>query len=58
MLPVILDQNFKNQDYTKIALPKAEYDNCIFKDCKIIGMPFYECNPFLFTTNFKNLILI
>jgi fluoroquinolone resistance protein len=91
--PFIVDQTFKNKDYTKTSLPKAEYDNCTFigcffegsylstisflecefincnlantklkeatfKDvsfleCKMIGMPFYECNSFLFSANFK-----
>jgi len=48
MLLVILDQRFKNQDYTKKGLPKAEYDNCIFKDCNfensyLSTISFLEC---------------
>lgn len=94
MLQLVLDKTFKNQDYTKTGLPKAEYDNCsfidcnfedsylstinflecefincnltntklkettfkdvVFTDCKMIGMPFYECNGFLFLVSFKN----
>jgi len=26
-------QRFKGQDYTETALPKGEYENCIFSDC-------------------------
>jgi len=29
----IPNQNFKGQDYTKIRLPKGEYDNCLFEGC-------------------------
>lgn len=97
MLTVVLDKTFKNQDYTKSGLPKAEYDTCIFmdcnfensylatisfldcefincnlsntklkettfkevlfKDCKLMGMPFYDCNTFLLSVNFEHCIL-
>lgn len=97
MLPLILDKTYKNKDYTKQGLPKAEYDNCtfvgcnfevnylssisfiacefvscnlsntklkettfkdtIFTDCKMLGMPFYEVNPFLLSIVINNCIL-
>lgn len=48
MLPVVLDKTFKNKDFSKTGLPKAEYDNCSFIDCNfedsyLSTISFLEC---------------
>ena len=45
---LVFDKTFKGQDYTKIRLPKAEYENCIFDTCQfsnsdITNTTFSEC---------------
>ncbi|WP_055436475.1 pentapeptide repeat-containing protein [Lacinutrix algicola] len=47
-LPFITDQNYNSIDYTTNGLPKAEYDNCTFKNCNfsntyLSGITFLEC---------------
>ncbi|APQ17628.1 pentapeptide repeat-containing protein [Maribacter hydrothermalis] len=33
MKKLIIDQNFKGENYTTTRLPRAEYENCIFESC-------------------------
>ncbi|WP_298484927.1 pentapeptide repeat-containing protein [uncultured Maribacter sp.] len=46
--PFILDKTYTKQDYTTNRLPRAEYENCIFKECNfenglLDGQNFMEC---------------
>lgn len=60
----ISDQTFKAQDYTKIRLPKGEYENCFFEGCDFstgyldnqhfLECEFIDCN--LSNANLKHTI--
>lgn len=46
--PFIADQEYEGQDYSKNPLPKAEYEHCIFRNCKfsdgfLDNQTFMEC---------------
>lgn len=31
--PLVFDKTFKRENYVKVRLPKAEYENCVFESC-------------------------
>ncbi len=33
-IPFVTEQHFKNEDYTKIRLARADYEECIFEGCQ------------------------
>ena len=60
------DEYFGSVDFNKIPVQKGDYDNCTFENCifsgafkpsrfehcKLIGLQFDECNPFLLALHF------
>jgi uncharacterized protein YjbI with pentapeptide repeats len=64
--------NFYNSDLLNVTFRECVFDSCElslvntkntalndirFIDCKLVGVQFDECNPFLFRVDFKNCIL-
>ena len=48
---------FKNCDMTMVKLGKTAMRNVSFKSCKLMGLPFDNCNEFLFSVDFEDCIL-
>ncbi len=52
--PFVADQYFKNTDFTKDRLPRADYEECIFEGCQFqngfldnqnfVDCTFLDCN--------------
>jgi len=64
--------NFYNSDFLNVTFRECTFDSCDFSlaslkntalndihfvGCKLVGVQFEECNPFLFLVNFENCVL-
>jgi len=49
-----LECEFINCNLTNTKLKETTFKDVHFKDCKLVGMPFYECNAFLFSVSFNH----
>jgi len=48
---------FNGCDISLANISRTALRNIKFKDCKLLGLHFENCNPFLFTVDFENCIL-
>ena len=48
------DCNFVSCNFSNVKLFSTTFREAHFADCKLLGMPFHKCNPFLFSVNFEN----
>lgn len=48
---------FRNCNLSMVKILNASFRDILFKDCKLLGLHFENCNPFLFSVNFENCIL-
>jgi uncharacterized protein YjbI with pentapeptide repeats len=51
------DCHFENCDFSNTKIPNSAFKNVVFKNCKLIGLQFDECNPFLLEFQFEGCIL-
>jgi uncharacterized protein YjbI with pentapeptide repeats len=49
-----LECEFINCNLTNTKLKETTFKDATFTDCKLVGMPFYECNAFLLSVSFFN----
>lgn len=52
-----MDCRFSSCNFAMAKLKNSGLSNAVFFGCKIIGVDFSECNPFLFSFNFENCVL-
>ncbi len=48
---------FNNCNMALTKLNKTKLTDVFFKECKLIGINFYECNDFMFSVKFENCLL-
>lgn len=51
------DCSFENCDFSNTKITNTAFKNVSFKNCKLIGLQFDECNPFLLEFNFNGCML-
>lgn len=49
-----IECNFIDCNFTGTKIKNTTFNNITFKDCKLLGLPFYQCNPFLLSVSFNN----
>ena len=54
---VFLECEFNSCNLSSVNLIKTGLKNVRFKDCKLLGMHFENCDPFLFEVDFDNCFL-
>src|SRR6187551_172692 len=52
-----IDCSFSNCNLSLAKLAKTGLQHVQFKDCKLLGLQFWHCNPFVFSVGFENCIL-
>lgn len=52
-----IDCVFLNCDLSMALLNKTGFQQVQFKNCKMLGMPFHKCDPFLLSFRFESCIL-
>ena len=48
---------FDSCDFSLASLKNAAFNDIRFVGCKLVGVQFEECNPFLFSVDFENCVL-
>lgn len=48
---------FNSCDFSLVSLKNAAFNDIHFIGCKLVGVQFEECNPFLFSVDFENCVL-
>lgn len=48
---------FSNCNFSLANVTKTSFRDAVFKDCKLLGIHFHNCNEFLFSVSFENCIL-
>jgi len=54
---LFVDCSFKNSDLSNAKLRNTSFQNAEFEECKMLGLHFEECNPFLFAVRCNSSIL-
>ena len=52
-----VQKTFDKIVYIDKKVNNREFEDCIFKNCKLLGIQFQECDDFLFNVNFQECVL-
>jgi fluoroquinolone resistance protein len=52
-----MDCTFNSCNLSLAKLTKTSFQKVQFKDCKLLGLQFWQCNPFVFSVGFENCTL-